>query len=359
MRAASVSETGSASEPTLKTPSPLLEHHSDRADGVADPAPRAGLAGKGGDRFTALGLPEASSAMRPSPASARRPARTGCEVAAPQAGRRVVARDLFAPPLGEGVKARWSGRGLLVGDCGAVHVRARDVRRAGLRAPRPRGRPGASRRTLERSASSGSSSQRTTPIAPPRGRSVRPSLGDGRLGHAVLGEVAVAPLERVNLVGSIPVTKLVDQRAADEAGCSRDQDIHGRRVYWRACALLAAVLVAGGCNEGKRRASPPPPQTRRSWRSTPSSSGSWPTTSRSAGRCVIRARPGTSRAQARETSPPPWRESAETPRPGVSAKAKARLVAALERAGGLAAPPGSKRYQTRHGIARSSRRAAG
>ena len=90
---------------------------------------------------------------------------------------------------------------------------------------------------------------------------VGPSLGDGRLGHAVLCEVAVAPLERVNLVGSIPVTKLVDQRAADEAGCSRDQDIHGRRVYWRACALLAAVLVAGGCNEGKRRASPPPTQT--------------------------------------------------------------------------------------------------
>jgi hypothetical protein len=83
---------------------------------------------------------------------------------------------------------------------------------------------------------------------------------DGRLGHAVVREVAVAAFERVDLVGSIAVTKLVDQRSADEAGCSRDQDIHGRRVYWRACALLASVLLAGGCDEGKHNTPPPPAQ---------------------------------------------------------------------------------------------------
>jgi hypothetical protein len=56
------------------------------------------------------------------------------------------------------------------------------------------------------------------------------------------------------------VTKLVDQRAADEAGGARDQHLHGRRVYWRAYALLALVLVAAGCDHGKRRTQPPPPQ---------------------------------------------------------------------------------------------------
>jgi hypothetical protein len=63
----------------------------------------------------------------------------------------------------------------------------------------------------------------------------------------------------MDLVGSVFVTKLVDQRAADEAGGARDQHFHGRRVYWRAYALLAAVLLAGGCDHGKRRAQPPPP----------------------------------------------------------------------------------------------------
>jgi hypothetical protein len=61
------------------------------------------------------------------------------------------------------------------------------------------------------------------------------------------------------------VTKLVDQRAADEARGAGDQDFHRGRVYWRACALLAAVLLAGGCDHGgKRNVQPPPPPQRQS-----------------------------------------------------------------------------------------------
>jgi len=87
---------------------------------------------------------------------------------------------------------------------------------------------------------------------------VRLRSGDRGLRHARLGEIAVAPSERMDLVGSLPVTKLVDQRTADEPGGARDQDVHGGRVYWRACALLVVVLLAG-CDHGKRRAQPEPP----------------------------------------------------------------------------------------------------
>ena len=44
------------------------------------------------------------------------------------------------------------------------------------------------------------------------------ALGDRLLGDAVLGEVAVGPAERVDLVGSVAVTKLVLKGATDEAG---------------------------------------------------------------------------------------------------------------------------------------------
>jgi len=54
------------------------------------------------------------------------------------------------------------------------------------------------------------------------------------------------------------VTKLLDERAPDEARGARDQHLHGRRVYWRACGLLAVVLLAG-CDHGKRRVEPQPP----------------------------------------------------------------------------------------------------
>jgi hypothetical protein len=54
------------------------------------------------------------------------------------------------------------------------------------------------------------------------------------------------------------VTKLLDERPPDEAGGARDQHLHGRRVYWRASALLAVALVAG-CDHGQRRSEPKPP----------------------------------------------------------------------------------------------------
>jgi hypothetical protein len=174
-----------------------------------------------------------------------------------------------------------------------------------------------------------------------------PSLGDGRLGHAFLSEVAVAPLEWVNLVGSIPVTKLVDQRAADEAGCSRDQDIHGRRVYWRACALLAAVLVAGGCNEGKRQAPPPPAQTQ-SFLALDAQQqrlvGDYQPVSRAL--TSYELDPGSSRARFAKTVGAALARVRRDPATGETAHAKAGLVAALEaRLQALAAPPASTRYR--------------
>jgi hypothetical protein len=54
------------------------------------------------------------------------------------------------------------------------------------------------------------------------------------------------------------VTKLLVEGAADEPGSAREQHLHGRRVYWRACALLAVVLLCG-CDHGKRRTEPQPP----------------------------------------------------------------------------------------------------
>ena len=64
--------------------------------------------------------------------------------------------------------------------------------------------------------------------------------------------------ERVDLVGSVGVTKLVVKGATDEPGSAREQHLHRRRVYWRACALLAVVLLVG-CDHGKRRTEPQPP----------------------------------------------------------------------------------------------------
>jgi hypothetical protein len=176
---------------------------------------------------------------------------------------------------------------------------------------------------------------------------VGPSLGDGRLGHAVLAEVAVAPLEGVNLVGSIPVTKLVDQRAADEARCSRDQDIHGRRVYWRACALLAAVLVAGGCNEGKRRTPPPPTQTQ-SFLALDAQQQRLVADYQPVSRALASYEldPGASRARFAKTVGTALARVRRDPATGETAHAKVGLVAALQaRLQALAAPPASKRYR--------------
>ena len=54
------------------------------------------------------------------------------------------------------------------------------------------------------------------------------------------------------------MTKLVVKGATDEPGSAREQHLHRRRVYWRACALLAVVLLCG-CDHGKRRTEPRPP----------------------------------------------------------------------------------------------------
>ena len=83
-------------------------------------------------------------------------------------------------------------------------------------------------------------------------------LGDRRVCHAFLGEVAVAPFERMDLVGSVPVTKLVVKGATDEPGSACEQHLHRRRVYWGALAFLAVVALAG-CDHGKRRTEPRPP----------------------------------------------------------------------------------------------------
>ena len=85
-------------------------------------------------------------------------------------------------------------------------------------------------------------------------------LGDRLLGDPFVCEVAVAALERVDLVSSPTVTQLLHERAPDEARGSRDQDSHRGRVYWRVCALLAAGLLAGGCHDSRRPGPQPRPK---------------------------------------------------------------------------------------------------
>jgi hypothetical protein len=106
------------------------------------------------------------------------------------------------------------------------------------------------------------------------------------------------------------------------------------------------VLLAGGCNEGKRRTPPPPAQTQ-----------SFLALDAQQQRLVADYQP-VSRVLARyELDPNKWRARlaktvgialARVRRDsaiGETAKAKARLVAALEaRRQALAVPPGSKRY---------------
>ena len=93
---------------------------------------------------------------------------------------------------------------------------------------------------------------------------VGPRVGDRRVDDALVREIAVSTAEQMDLVGSIAVAKLVLKRAADEPGSACEQHLHGRRVYWRACALLAVLLLCG-CDHGKRRTEPRPPQPKLSF----------------------------------------------------------------------------------------------
>src|SRR5205823_11975789 len=98
--------------------------------------------------------------------------------------------------------------------------------------------------------------------ADPRGRvhdDIRLEARERFVRDAVGGEVAVLATERMDLVSSLPVTQLLHERAADEARRSRDQDSHRGRVYWRACALLAVLALAGCHSSQKRGPAPPPP----------------------------------------------------------------------------------------------------
>ncbi|MDX6489812.1 MAG: hypothetical protein QOD43_57, partial [Gaiellaceae bacterium] len=138
----------------------------------------------------------------------------------------------------------------------------------------------------------------------------------------------------------------VDQRAADEAGCSRDQDIHGRRVYWRASVLLATVLVAGGCNHSKRRAVPPP-VPKQSFLALDAQQqrlvADYQPVSRQLASYELDRRAW--RVRFRETVIAALARLRRDPATGETAKAKGRLVAALvARRRALADPLGSRRY---------------
>ena len=135
--------------------------------------------------------------------------------------------------------------------------------RGARRARRPRGRRASSRARSSATRARAPRRNARRRSAPPRGRPRPACLGDRRLRDALLREVAVLPPERVDLVGSVRVTKLVVKGATDEPGSPREQHLHRRRVYWRACALLAVVVLVG-CDHGKRRAEPQPPPGRSS-----------------------------------------------------------------------------------------------
>ena len=125
----------------------------------------------------------------------------------------------------------------------------------------PRGRARDERRREHVRAQGGLRRLLAAHDADPRGcvdHNVRARLGDRGLGDGVLREVAVRPSERLDLVGSVAVTKLVVKGATDEPGSPCEQHLHRRRVYWGAFGLLTVVLLAG-CDHGKRRTEPQPP----------------------------------------------------------------------------------------------------
>jgi len=180
---------------------------------------------------------------------------------------------------------------------------------------------------------------------------------DRLLGDPFLGEVAVAALERVDVVSSPTVTQLLHERAPDEARGSRDQDSHRGRVYWRACALLAAsALLAGGCHGSKRPGPQPGPKPgpKLSFRALDAEQqrlvADYEPVSRAltAYELAYRDRRNLD-AQTRAFRPVVKTALSRLSRDqasGETARAKALLVAGLEaRLRSLAAPPGSAHYQ--------------
>lgn len=119
-------------------------------------------------------------------------------------------------------------------------------------------------------------------------------------------------------------------------------------MYWRACALLAAVLIAGGCDNAKRHTEPPPPGHL-----------SFLALDAEQQRLVRHYQPVSRQLASYELDRRAWRarftrtvEAAlarvrRDPASGETATAKARLVAALEaRRWALRASPGTTRYRT-------------
>src|SRR4029078_7677191 len=166
---------------------------------------------------------------------------------------------LLAPELRQRVEALGRRQRVLVGlDGRAVDVGAREVRQPG---PVLRSRSRDESRREHVRPQRGLRRILAAHDADPGGRvddRVRARVRDRGLGDSVLGEVAVLPPEREDLVGSVAVAKLVLEGATDEAGSAREQHLHRRRVYSGAVVLLAALALAG-CDHGKRRTEPKPP----------------------------------------------------------------------------------------------------
>jgi hypothetical protein len=184
---------------------------------------------------------------------------------------------------------------------------------------------------------------------------VRLRLVERLLRNAVVGEIAPASLERMDLVSSLPVTQLLHERAPDEAGGSRDEDSHRGRVYWRACALLGAALLVGGCHGSKRAEPKPPPKppAKLTFRELDAQQqrlvADYEPVSRALTAYEIAYRDRRALAAQTRAFQPVVRNALarllDDPASGPTARAKALLVAALEaRLRALHAPPASAGY---------------
>lgn len=107
------------------------------------------------------------------------------------------------------------------------------------------------------------------------------------------------------------------------------------------------MLLAGGCNEGKRRI-PPPPAQKQSFLALDAQQQRLVADYQPVSRALARYEldPGASRARFAKTVGAALARVRRDPATGETAHAKARLVAALEaRLQALAAPPATKRYR--------------